>query len=113
MKRQPSTQKLISYSIVCGLGILIIIAFRPNFMTLYEMKTHYYHLKQKLILEEKRNYFLKKEFNGLSNDPSYIEKVAREKLGWCRPTETVYRFQTHPSDPDIIGTSGGPSDSNN
>lgn len=105
MNRQLSTERLISYSIIFGLGILIVTAFKPNFAVLYDMKTHYSFLKQKLVLEEKRNYFLKKELNGLSNDPNYIEKVAREKLGWCRPSETVYRFQIHPS-------RSGTSDSN-
>lgn len=106
MRKQLDIKRLLSYFFAGVLGIFIIITFRPNFAKLQELKTHLSHLKQKLILEEKKNYFLKKESNGLSNDAEYIEKVAREKLGWCRPTETVYRFQTRPD------VTSGPSDSN-
>lgn len=97
MKKNTSIPNLFVYFLVFSLGVFLIIAFRPNFAKLYELRTHLSKLKQKLLLEEKRNYFLKKDFNGLSNDPDYIEKIAREKLGWCRPTETVYRFQTNMS----------------
>lgn len=96
MKKQSFQSAFISYFLVCAFGILIVIAFKPNFSELHELRTHYSFAQQRLFLEEKKNYSLQKEFNGLSNDPEYIEEVAREKLGWCRPTETVYRFQTRP-----------------
>lgn len=113
MKKRTPISTLISYVLMSILGIFIVISFRPNFEKIYELRTHLSLMKQKLLLEEKRNYFLKKEFNGLSNDPKYIEEVAREKLGWCRPTETVYRFQTHTPNPAKGGTKGKPSDSDN
>lgn len=96
MKRQLSQSAWVAYFLVCAFGILIVIAFKPNFSELRELRAHYSLARQRLFLEEKKNYSLQKEFNGLSNDPEYIEEVAREKLGWCRPTETVYRFQTRP-----------------
>ncbi|PYM24164.1 MAG: hypothetical protein DMD78_09875 [Candidatus Rokuibacteriota bacterium] len=30
----------------------------------------------------------------LRNDPSYVEKLAREELGYVRPDETVLKFPT-------------------
>jgi cell division protein FtsL len=35
---------------------------------------------------------LRREINLLTNDTSYIERVAREKLGMARPDERVYKF---------------------
>ena len=29
----------------------------------------------------------------LHNDPAFVERVIREKLGYARPDETVYRFE--------------------
>lgn len=107
MKKNTPLPKILGYLLIGCFGALLVIAFRPNFAKLYELKTHLSRLTQKLILEEKKNYFLKNEFNGLSNDAEYTERVAREKLGWCRPTETVYRFQTR-----TPGLSGASSDSN-
>lgn len=98
MKNSSSLRKPAEILLICVIGIFIALAFKPNFAKLYELRAHQSILKKKLLLEEKRNYSLQKEYNGLSNDPEYIERVAREKLGWCRPTETVYRFQTKPPD---------------
>jgi cell division protein FtsB len=30
----------------------------------------------------------------LRNDPAYVEKLAREELGYVRPDETVLKFPT-------------------
>jgi cell division protein FtsB len=36
---------------------------------------------------------LRASIEGLRHDPKAIERVAREKLGFAKPTETVIRFQ--------------------
>jgi cell division protein FtsB len=33
------------------------------------------------------------QINDLRNDPKTIERLAREKLGYARPDETVVRFE--------------------
>ena len=40
--------------------------------------------------EELRMLKLKQE--KLQEDPHFIEKIAREKLGYAKPGETVFRF---------------------
>lgn len=95
MKTHQSVSKIVGNIFIVLFGLVVVIAFRPNFAKLLELQTHHSPLKQKLLLEEKKNAYLKKESNGLSTDPEFIEKVAREKLGWSRPAETVYRFQTN------------------
>ena len=97
MKRPFSLKKIIEILVICILGILLSVAFKPNYTKLHELKTQHLLLRQKLTLEEKRNENLKKELHGLKNDPYWIEKVAREKLGWCSSKETVYKFQTRKS----------------
>jgi len=103
MKKQSFTRNILIYPAAFILGLVLLVAFSPNFKKLQDLRAHHARLKQKLLLEEKRNYLLKKEFNGLSNDPGYIEKVAREKLGWCHPRETVYRFPTYSRYNNISG----------
>jgi cell division protein FtsB len=34
--------------------------------------------------------------DALSNDPKTVERLAREKLGYARPDETVIHFETSP-----------------
>lgn len=92
MKKKKLPLEFLSYLLIIGFGAAILFAFIPNFTKLSKLDIQYSQLQKQLQLEEKKNISLKKEYNGLSNNPDYIEKVAREKLGWSRPNETVYRF---------------------
>ncbi|MBV9462973.1 MAG: septum formation initiator family protein [Verrucomicrobiae bacterium] len=44
--------------------------------------------------EEEKNAKLKKEIELLKKDPDYVEKIVRDKLGYARDGETIYRFQS-------------------
>ena len=44
--------------------------------------------------EEELNAKLKREIDLLRKDPEYVEKVARDKLGFGRDGETIYRFES-------------------
>jgi cell division protein FtsB len=46
--------------------------------------------KQKEISQQ-----LQMELNALRNDPQTVERLAREKLGYARPDETVIHFETN------------------
>ena len=46
--------------------------------------------KQKEISQQ-----LQTELNALRNDPQTVERLAREKLGYARPDETVIHFETN------------------
>lgn len=55
-----------------------------------ELEAKQYALKQ----EEELNARLKREIDLLKKDPEYVEKVARDKLGYAREGETIYRFES-------------------
>jgi len=40
---------------------------------------------------QERNRTLREHLRRLDNDDVYLEKVARERLGWIKPGEHVYR----------------------
>lgn len=42
---------------------------------------------------KQRNQALRSHFKRLEHDDAYLEKVAREKLGWIKPGEMVYRVE--------------------
>src|SRR5262249_34127270 len=42
---------------------------------------------------QRENEKLQQHLRGLANDDAYIEKLARERLGWIKPGETVYRVR--------------------
>ena len=49
-------------------------------------------LKQRILDYEAENEHLRAEIHKLQTDPRAIERVAREKFGWCRPNEKIYDF---------------------
>ena len=68
------------------------------------------HQKKKdLELESKKLQFrildLQVEKDKLKNDKSYLEKIAREKLGMVKEGEKVYQFVPLPEDSTSSGTS--------
>jgi cell division protein FtsB len=44
--------------------------------------------------EEELNSRLKREIKLLKEDPDYVEKVVRDKLGYAREGEGIYRFES-------------------
>jgi cell division protein FtsB len=40
---------------------------------------------------KQRNQALRRHLQRLEHDDAYLEKLAREKLGWIKPGEMVYR----------------------
>ncbi len=83
-------------------ALLLILAAAAAMVLLPEYH-HNQDLRGKLAeLEERkaertaaRNRLLR-EVDDLENSPRAIERVAREKFGFCRPGERVMRYDTEP-----------------
>ena len=74
------------------IGVFIIAAiFLPGFSKLEQLKEKNRNLKRRIEVLTKTNRELKAEKEKLENDPSYVEKIAREKLGMTRKDEIVLK----------------------
>ena len=60
--------------------------------TYLQMRDHSRQLEQELKDLERTNAELKTEIRRTQNDPARIEELARERLGFVRPGETVYQI---------------------
>jgi cell division protein FtsB len=58
----------------------------------YRMKAQYNSLTQEIALLKRDNSKLRKTVHALKNDPAYVERIARDKLGLARPGEIVYYY---------------------
>ena len=63
-------------------GLLSAFEFEKDLMAL--------QVKNSRLAEENR--YIKNEINALKNNPSEIEKVAREKLNLVKPGDKVFQF---------------------
>lgn len=52
--------------------------------------------KQRLAAEEARLAAQQKVLERLQTDPVYVEKVLRERWGYARPGDVIYRFPPQP-----------------
>jgi len=82
------------------LGISVVLLFlaghaifgRTGFVTLYRLSSESRQLEAQVEHERMRRDSLKIVKQRLQNDPVYIERAAREELGYCYPDETVLKI---------------------
>lgn len=75
--------------VLLGLGI-----FGNNGIITYrELKRSYVELQSKVSAIEEENKRLAEEIYLLKNDPSYIERIAREELGMVKPGEVIFHVR--------------------
>jgi len=58
----------------------------------YRMKAQYNMLTEEIARLKIDNAKLRKNVYALRNDPAYVERIARDKLGLARPGEIVYYY---------------------
>jgi len=58
------------------------------------MRADILRLQAQLQIEEAKSKKLQAQIDQLRNDPNAVERLAREKLGYARPGETVIRFES-------------------
>ena len=57
------------------------------------MRADIMRLQTQLQIEEAKSKQLQAQIDELRNDPKAVERLAREKLGYARPGETVIHFE--------------------
>ncbi len=59
-----------------------------------KLSTELLEMKKSLNQQEKENSSLRQDIEALRKDNQMIEKKIRERFGWCKDGETIYRFDT-------------------
>ena len=76
--------------------LLVLIVFFSSLIlkTYYEYRN--FNAQQLLIKEEltraRKEFAYKEMYLNLLEDPNFLERVARERLGYARPDELLFRF---------------------
>jgi len=80
-------------------AIVLGVAFFFGDMGLFtylQMRDHARQLEQELKDLERANTELRTDIKRTQSDPARIEELARERLGYVRPGETVYQIVKDP-----------------
>lgn len=73
-------------------AVIALAVFIPSYTQLQDLRTKNKDLEDKIIVLTQKNGELREEKRRLIEDPVYLEKVARERLGIGRKGEVVYRL---------------------
>ncbi|MBI4227569.1 MAG: septum formation initiator family protein [Candidatus Omnitrophica bacterium] len=82
------------WAAAAGLGLL----FLPGAWRAYEVRHRAARLDAEIAALDAENQRLLAEMQRLQSDPTYIERVARRKLGRTRKGEVIYKVGPPPSD---------------
>jgi cell division protein FtsB len=84
---------LIAAGVLLALYLLTSFIFGEMGVVKYcRMKAQYTTLTEETALLKRDNTKLRKTVYSLKNDPVYVERIARDKLGLARPGEIVYYY---------------------
>lgn len=82
-------RKKIAIFVLAAAGIACVV-FLPGFSELHKLKEENAELERRIHLLEEHNDKLTGEMRKMEDDPEYLEKKAREKLGIIKKGELIY-----------------------
>lgn len=85
--------KVIVFLLLASILVAIAGTYAPLLRQNQRMREEILRLKEQVAAEESRSRQLKTAVDALRNDPKTVERLARERLGYAKPGETVIRFQ--------------------
>ena len=74
------------------LTIVVLILFLPSYTRMQDLKQKNSDYRKQIEQLQQKSAELKEEKRRLEDDPVYLEKVAREKMGLIREGEVVYKI---------------------
>lgn len=89
--------RVIFFLIGLALVIMVIIWYLPDIQRNERMRQEILRLDNEIKTEEEAGKQLKASTDALRNDPKAVERLARERLGYAKPGETVVRFEPPPT----------------
>jgi len=82
-----------------ALALAVALAlFAPGWWRWYQLRLRVEQLDAEIVWLDQENRRLLDEMQRLQQDPLYLERVARRKLGRTRKGEVVYKIGPAPSD---------------
>ena len=93
----------LTQAVVALVAIAILLAIGMTYLPLIQeneqMRRRIDTLDAELEKQKQESRQLQSEFEALRNDPKTVERLAREKLGYAKPDDTVIHFDTAPTNP--------------
>ena len=76
-----------------AVATIILLFFLPSFSIMQDHRQKNLEYERRIAELQRRNDELKEEKQRLIEDPVYLERVARERMGLVRDGEKVYKME--------------------
>jgi len=76
-----------------AVATIILLFFLPSFTMMQDHRQKNLEYEKKIVELQRRNEELKEEKQRLIEDPVYLERVARERMGLVRDGEKIYKME--------------------
>jgi cell division protein FtsB len=86
--------KVVVGLVVLAVLLLIVMCYLPLIQENTRMRSEKLRLETELQKETEKSLQLQAQIDALRNDPKTVERLAREKLGYAKPDETMIRFES-------------------
>ena len=88
--------RVILVLLVISAIVAVVAMYWPLLQQNERMRQVVYQLDSQIEQEKARERSTSAAIESLSKDPKTVERLAREKLGYAKPGETVIRFEEKP-----------------
>lgn len=96
--RNRKTEKYVLF-FCCGLflaaGVFFTVLFGQTYREYTNIKSRELHYQEKVAELEAKLKEKEETLHRLRNDPVFIERVIRQRLGYAKADELVFRFEEH------------------
>jgi cell division protein FtsB len=89
---QSSADKKKKFILAVYALLFIFLLFNGDMRSIIRQKRELRNLGKKFVVAERENKELKKRLLSLENDPAYLEREARIRVGLVKPGEIKYKF---------------------
>jgi cell division protein FtsB len=93
----------LTQAVIALVAVAILLLIGMTYLPLIQQNENYRREIDRLDVEIQKQVEtskeLQNEIDALRNDPKTVERLAREKLGYAKPGETVVHFETAPTNP--------------
>ena len=83
----------IAWSVLGIVAVVMILSmFYPQYQEYIELQRRQAALEMEFRLEQEKLKYLKRNQERMQTEPQFVERVAREELGFTKPGETLIKF---------------------
>jgi cell division protein FtsB len=86
------TKLVVFLLFVAGL-LIVAVWYRPLIQTNERFRKEILHLDAQILKQEETSRQLRAAIEAQKHDPKAVERLARERLGYGKPGETIVRFE--------------------